>query len=116
MEDEGTSQTKAEEAVIENLRAELGKAESSRRSRVLEKFILAALSVIPWVGGVLSAAEAYRADEGSFRLNKLQTRWLEEHQRKILSLAETLREIGHRLSDLGTEIEERIQSETESKS
>lgn len=87
------------------------KAEPSKRSRVLEKFFLAALSAIPWVGGVLSAAEAYRTDEGSFRLNKLQTRWLEEHQRKILALAATLQEIGHRLSDLGTEIEERIQSE-----
>jgi len=109
--EEETRQTQPEDAVIENLRAELEKTAPSKRSRILEKVFLAALNVIPWVGGVLSAAEAFRTEEGSVRLNKLQTQWLEEHQRKILTLAATLHEIGHRLSDLGTEIEERIQSE-----
>lgn len=56
-------------------------------------------------------AEAYRTEEGTVRLNKLQTQWLEEHQRKIESLKGTLEEIASRLSDLGSEIEERIQSE-----
>jgi hypothetical protein len=50
----------AEDQVIESLRAELEKAEPSKRSRILEKVFLAALSVIPWVGGVLSAAEMRR--------------------------------------------------------
>jgi hypothetical protein len=101
----------ADDAVIQNLRAELEKAEPSKRSRILEKFFLAALSVIPWVGGVISVAEAYRTEEGSVRLNKLQTQWLEEHQRKIELLRATLQEIAARLSQLGDEIEERIQSE-----
>ncbi len=50
---------------IDSLRSEIEKAEPSRRSRILEKFVLAALSSIPWVGGVLSAAESYRSEEGA---------------------------------------------------
>jgi len=97
--------------ILESLSAEIEKAEPSRRSRILEKFFLAALSSIPWVGGVLSAAEAYRTEEGANRLNHLQKEWLKEHQKKILLLAQALRDIGVRLNDLGEEIEERIQSE-----
>ena len=97
--------------IIESLQAEIEKTEPSRRSRILEKFFLAALSSIPWVGGVLSAAETYRTEKGANRLNHLQTEWLKEHQKKILLLGHTLQEIGTRLSSLGDEIEERIQSE-----
>jgi hypothetical protein len=100
-----------DDAVIESLHAEIEKGEPSRRSRILEKFFLAALGSIPWVGGVLSAAEAYRTDEGATKLNHLQTEWLKEHQKKIRLLAQTLQEIGNRLSSLGNEIDERIQSE-----
>ena len=100
-----------EDQVIENLTAELEKAEPSKRGRILEKVFLAALSVIPWVGGVLTAAETYRTDEGNVRLNKIQTQWLEEHQKKIALLAQTLQGIGIRLNSFGEEIDERIQSE-----
>ena len=111
MDEQHPKSTHLDEALIQDLRAEIDKAEPSRRSRILEKFFLAALGSIPWVGGVLSAAEAFRTDEGDLRLNRLQTHWLEEHQRKIGSLMQTLQEIGNRLADLGSEIEERIQSE-----
>jgi hypothetical protein len=97
--------------VVENLRTEIDKADSSRKGRILEKFFLAALSSIPWVGGVLSAAETFRTEEGTTRLNNLQTQWLEEHQRKILLLGQTLQDIADRLSGLGNEIDERVQSE-----
>ena len=97
--------------VIENLRAEIDKADSSHRGRILEKFFLAALSSIPCVGGVLSAAETFRTEEGTTRLNHLQTLWLEEHQRKILLLGQTLQGIADRLNGLGDEIDERVQSE-----
>jgi hypothetical protein len=69
------------------------------------------LSSIPWVGGVLSAAEAYRTEEGTNRINHLQTEWLKEHHKKIQLLAQTLQDIGNRLGNLGSEIDERIQSE-----
>ena len=111
MEDQQANGSNSEDAIIETLRAEIDKTEPSRRSRILEKFFLAALSSIPWVGGVLSAAEGFRTDEGNLSLNRLQTQWLEEHQRKIGALAKTLQKIGNRLADLGIEIEERIQSE-----
>jgi hypothetical protein len=107
----GSDIANPDEGIIQSLRAELEKAEPSKRGRILEKFFLAALSVIPWVGGVLGAAEAYRTEEGNVRLNKLQTQWLEEHHRKIGMLGTTLQEIGTRLSNLGSEIDERIQSE-----
>jgi hypothetical protein len=111
MDEQHPNSFRLDEALIQDVRAEIDKAEPSRRSRILEKFFLAALSSIPWVGGVLSAAEAFRTGEGDLRLNRLQTQWLEEHQRKIGSLMQTLQEIGNRLADLGSEIEERIQSE-----
>lgn len=97
--------------VIDSLRAEIEKVETSRRDRILEKFLLAALSSIPWVGGVLSAAENFRAEEGTNRLNHLQTEWLKEHQKKILLLGQTLEEIANRLNSLGDEVDERVQSE-----
>jgi hypothetical protein len=111
MNDDAKSQPREDQAIISQLRAEIDKAEPSRRARILEKFFLAALSVIPWVGGVLSAAEAFRTEEGSVRLNKLQTQWLDEHHRKIGLLHEDLERIADRLDNLGTEIDERIQSE-----
>ena len=111
MDQEQPNSSNPEDSIIQDLKAEIEKAEPSRKGRILEKFFLAALSSIPWVGGVLSAAEGFRTEEGNVRLNRLQTQWLEEHQRKIGALARTLQEIGNRLADLGSEIEERIQSE-----
>ena len=100
-----------ENALVERLRAELAKSEPTRRRRIIEKFILAVLGSIPWVGGLLSAAADYKADEGTVRQDSLQTQWLEEHHTKLLSLKETLLEIQRRFEALGAVIDERIQSE-----
>ena len=100
-----------EAALVKRLRAELAKSEPSRQKRIAEKFVLAALGSIPWVGGFLSAAADYKAEEGTIRQDSLQTQWLEEHQAKILALKATLDEIQQRFESLGPEIEERIQSE-----
>lgn len=97
--------------IIERLKQELAKTEPTRRARIIEKFVLAALGSIPWVGGFLSAAYDYKAEEGTLRQDSLQTQWLEEHQGKIAALRETLAEIQKRFDALGTTIEERIQSE-----
>jgi hypothetical protein len=97
--------------IIGSLNAELERADSSHRSRIVEKFFLAALSAIPWIGGVLSAAETYRTEEGAHRMNSIQTRWLKEHQKKIELLAQVLREIAQRFESIGEQIDERIQSE-----
>lgn len=97
--------------IADRLRQELAKTEPSRRRRIIEKFILAALGSIPWVGGFLSAAYDYKAEEGTLRQDSLQTQWLEEHQGKIAALRETLEEIEKRFEALGATIEERIQSQ-----
>jgi hypothetical protein len=104
-------QTLDETVAIAHLREELAKTEPTRRRRIVEKFILAALGSIPWVGGFISAAASYKTEEGSVRQNSLQTQWLEEHQEKIEALYRTLAEIQDRFESLGSTIDERIQSE-----
>lgn len=103
--------TNNEEEIVEQLRKELEKSEPSRRRRVVEKFILAALGSIPWVGGFLSAAASYKAEEGTLKQDSLQTQWLEEHHTKIVALNKTLQEIQNRFDGMGDVIQERIQSE-----
>ncbi len=101
-----------EEQIVETLRADVEAVESSRRERMLVKFILAAVGQIPWVGAVLSLMQAFKADETAInQLSGLQEQWLEEHGRKIRLLEETITEIGHRLSNIGGDIDERLQSE-----
>lgn len=100
-----------EEKAIEYLRAELAKATPSTRRVVIEKFILAAIGAIPWIGGFLSAAASIKTDEGNLKTDSLQTKWLEEHTRKIDELQKTLTEIFGRFEMFGSEVEQRIQSE-----
>lgn len=97
--------------IVERLRQELAKIEPSRRRRIIEKFVLAALGSIPWIGGFLSAAYDYKAEEGTLKQDSLQTQWLEEHQGKIAALRETLAEIEKRFEAIGDSIEDRIQSQ-----
>ncbi|QQP96617.1 hypothetical protein [Lysobacter enzymogenes] len=96
--------------IVERLRQELAKTEPSRRRRIIEKFVLAALGSIPWIGGFLSAAYEYRAEEDTLQQDSLQTQWLEEHQEKISELRDTLSEIEKRFDTFGSTIEDRIQS------
>jgi hypothetical protein len=100
-----------EQKAVEFIRTELAKAAPTRRRRMIEKFILAALGSIPWVGGFISAAASYKAEGGAVRTDNLQTQWLEEHARKIADLMTALRDVVERLENLGQEIEERIQSD-----
>ncbi|MHB9142589.1 MAG: hypothetical protein ACYC25_12010 [Paludibacter sp.] len=102
--------TKYDQAV-EFFRSELAKATPTDRRRIMEKFILAALGVIPWVGGFISAAASIKTEEGAIRTDNLQTRWLEEHTHKIENLKNTLEDITTRFELLGSQIDERIQSE-----
>ena len=57
----------SESEIVERLRQELAKAEPSRRKRIVDKFVLAALGSIPWVGGFISAAAAYRSEEAQLQ-------------------------------------------------
>lgn len=100
-----------EDQLIEFIRSELANASPSTRRRVFEKFALAALGSIPWVGGFISAAVSLKTEETDIRANRLQIQWLEEHQRKMEKLAETLNDIALRFETLGDQIDERVQNE-----
>ena len=93
------------------LRTELAKSSPSGRRLVIEKFVLAALGSIPWIGGFLSSAATFKTEEGSRRTDNLHTQWLEEHARKLADLRSTLETIVRRFENLGPAIDERIQSE-----
>jgi hypothetical protein len=100
-----------DQRAITSFSRELTEASPSTGRRVFEKFALAALGSIPWVGGFLSALASLKTEEGDIRTNRLQTQWLEEHQRKMQRLAETLGEIAQRFETLGEAIDERITSD-----
>ena len=76
----------------------------------MEKFALAALGSIPWVGGFISAAASMKTDDRDLQQETLQTRWLEEHTTKMRQLEESLENIWQRFESLGERIDERIQS------
>lgn len=96
---------------VTEIRGELEKLNPDLKKRALEKFALAALGSIPWVGGFISAAVNLKTEEGSLKTDSLQTKWLEEHEKKMHRLNETLKEIGDRFDAIGPEIEERIRNE-----
>lgn len=100
-----------DQKAIESLRREIAKASPTDRQRIIEKFVLAALGSIPWVGGFLSAAASYKTEEGTIRTSRLQTKWLEEHAIKIERLMHVLEEIMRNFESFGSKVDERIQSE-----
>jgi hypothetical protein len=106
-----SSLTPRDASVVASLETALTTGQTSRKRRVAEKFLLAAIGAIPWVGGFLSAAASIKGDEEDVRKNDLQTSWLSEHQKKINQLGDTLGTIETRFEKLGPEIDERIQSE-----
>jgi hypothetical protein len=93
------------------LRTEIAKTSPSDRRRAFEKFVMAALGSVPWIGGFLSAAANFKAEEGALRMDSLHTQWLEEHARKLAKLRTTLEAVVNRFQNLGDAIDERIQSE-----
>jgi hypothetical protein len=96
--------------VVESIKAEIEAAEPSRRRRISEAIALAALGGIPWVGGVISAAAAFKAEESEMQQNALLREWLQEHQEKLQELRVTLGKLVARLEGFGREVEERITS------
>jgi len=51
---------------------------------------LAALSSIPWVGGLLSATASLHSEQDQGRVNALHEQWIEEHRRRLEELAKAL--------------------------
>jgi hypothetical protein len=101
----------SEEQAVELFNAALAATPEGRRRRLVERFVLAALGSIPWVGGFVSAMANAHADEGSVRSNVLQTKWLEEHSAKLKELQAALAQIMSRFEAFGDEVNARIESE-----
>ena len=97
--------------VLETMRAEIEKSESSRFKHAVEKLVVAALSSIPWVGILVSAAKDIKSDDEANHEAYLLKLWVEQHQRKFMELGLTLREIQERFGNFGKEIDERLESE-----
>jgi hypothetical protein len=100
-----------EDKALVAIQAALEKTSVSTKRKVVEKFVLAALSSIPWVGGFISAAASLKVDQRNSEKDSLQTKWLEEHSKKMHHLMGALTEVAGRLDNLGDTINERIQSE-----
>jgi len=99
------------EGDIEAIKAEIAVHQGTRRGRFAEKFCLAALSSIPWVGGYLSALASLRSDEANVQVSEILTEWLGEHHEKLENVKETLIEVDTRFASIGDTITERIESE-----
>ena len=93
------------------MRAEIEKSESSGPRRAIEKFVLAALSSIPWVGILVSTVTSMNSEEEAAHQSYLMKLWVEEHRRKLIELGQTLQEVQSRFENFADEIDERIQSD-----
>lgn len=84
--------------------------EKGKKSRT-GRFVVSALSSIPWIGGVIAASSALHGEKEQGKINSLQRLWLEEHHKKIKELALTIYEITERLNSTGSENDDRLSSE-----
>ncbi|MEX0653927.1 MAG: hypothetical protein WD534_12780 [Phycisphaeraceae bacterium] len=95
----------------EEVRDRLEKAFHSGKWGRYKRLILAALSSVPWVGGMFAGAATFSADSDQAELNELYRQWLEQHQDSVKKLGASLLSIITRLESLAVELDERIQSE-----
>lgn len=99
-----------EEVDKHSIHTDLVEALQNGQKRKYVRFVVAALSSLPWVGGVMSAASSLSAEQDQDKINILQKLWVEEHKQKIIEFGETLNNIFIRLDGFGEEIKERIES------
>jgi hypothetical protein len=99
------------ESLEDTVRSALDRIRSEKRQRSA-RFVLAALSSIPWVGGFLSAAANFAYEREQGRVNDLQLQWLQEHRRKIQELAAAIGGVADRIDSLGPEAHARAESPT----
>lgn len=97
---------------LAQIRAALARTNVSFKRRVVERFVLAALGSIPWVGGFISAAASLKIDQRGIERDRLQSRWLAEHTGKLERLTAELAEMAQRLDSLGVQVEERVGSDS----
>lgn len=83
---------------------------SAGKSHKYARFVVAALSSIPWVGGFIAASASLSAEREQEGINELQRLWLEEHKEKLKELSATLADIFVRLDNFGDDVKQRIES------
>ena len=94
--------------VVQGKLVEHLKGEKRRR---YSRFTLAALSSIPWVGGVLSAMASSDAEKDQGTINDFHRQWLEEHRARIVKLWDTLNYMVERLEGFEEDVKDRLESE-----
>lgn len=108
------SQEKAEIEVVGTaegqVRSDLARLDAAKHPRYT-RFILAALSSIPWVGGLIGASASLYGELDQGRVNMLQQKWLEEHSERLRDVASAIDEVIGRLDQFGDDVKERIESE-----
>ena len=95
----------------DEVRDRLEKAFNAGKWGRYKRLILAALSSVPWVGGMFAGAASLSADSDQAKVNELYRQWLEQHRESVQKLGASLLSIITRLEGLALELDERIQSE-----
>ncbi|MBP6872070.1 MAG: hypothetical protein KBC43_08685 [Bacteroidales bacterium] len=86
------------------------KIKNKEESKRISRFILSALSSIPWVGGFLSASASLNAELGQSKINDILRLWLQDHQEKLEKLGMTIYGIVSRLEGFDSSVHERMES------
>lgn len=109
---EGTSRPIPSIPTVENDNTDnaLMKTLGAGRYHKYVRFFMAALSSIPWVGGLIGATASLSGEAEQGRINDLHRLWLEDHQQRAQELLETLMGIFKRLDSFGDEVDKRMQS------
>ncbi len=95
----------------EAVRDRLEKAFQTGKWGRYKRLIMAALSSVPWVGGVFAGAASLSGDRDQAQVHELYRQWLEQHEDSVKKLGASLLSITTRLESLAVELDERIQSE-----
>ena len=96
--------------VEKDIQEQLADITNSGNKKRISRFILSALSSIPWVGGFLGASAALHAEIEQSKVNEIQRLWLQEHQEKIEKLGQTIYGIISRLENFDSTVHERMES------
>lgn len=96
---------------VEKIQNELSNIDEKGKKTRKGRFVVSALSSIPWIGGVIAASSALHAEKEQGKINDLQRVWLEEHQRKIEELYHTIYQIHEHLDSSGEDVHARMESE-----
>jgi hypothetical protein len=94
----------------DQLNDELARLEAAKGPR-FARFVMAALSSVPWVGGLFSATASFCSESDQSKVNVLQRRWLEEHRERLKNLASAISDVTDRLEQFGDEVKDRLESE-----